>query len=56
MFYDSASRHYICKNCGLYITKDQLLDLKERLREEGEERRKKRRRHEEYLEWWLSKK
>lgn len=56
MFYDSASKHYICKNCGLYITKDQLLELKERLRGEGEERKKRKQRHDEYLEWWLSKK
>ncbi|MCP8319273.1 MAG: hypothetical protein L6N95_05545 [Candidatus Methylarchaceae archaeon HK01B] len=56
MFYDSASKHYICKNCGLYITKDQLLELKERLKGEGEERKKRRQRHDEYLEWWLSKK
>jgi len=56
MFYDSSSRHYICKNCGLYITKDQLQDLKEKLKDEGEKLKKKRRKHDEYLEWWLSKK
>ncbi|MCP8308704.1 MAG: hypothetical protein H3Z54_08430 [archaeon] len=56
MIYDISSKHYSCKNCGLYITKEQLLDLKDKLRKEGEERKKKRREHGEYLEWWLSKK
>lgn len=56
MIYDTSSKHYSCKNCGLYITKEQLLDLKDKLRKEGEERKKKRREINEYLEWWLSSK
>jgi len=55
VFYDSTSKHYICKKCGLYITKDELLDLKEKLRGERVENSKKRK-HDEYLKWWLSKK
>ncbi len=56
MIYEISSKHYSCKNCGLYITKEQLLDLKDKMRKEGEERKKKRREQSEYLEWWLSKK
>ncbi len=56
MIYDISSKHYSCKNCGLYITKEQLMDLKDKIKKEGEERKKKRREVSEYLEWWLSKK
>ncbi|MEM3382422.1 MAG: hypothetical protein QXL52_05100 [Nitrososphaerales archaeon] len=56
MIYDLSSKHYSCKNCGLYITKEQLMDLKDKIRKEGEERKKKRREVNEYLEWWLSSK
>ncbi len=56
MIYDISTKHYSCKNCGLYVTKEELLDLKNKLRKEEEDRKKKKREQSEYLEWWLSKK
>ncbi|MDI6691129.1 MAG: hypothetical protein QME50_04565 [Candidatus Bathyarchaeota archaeon] len=57
MQYILATKHYVCKSCGLSVTQQELMELRENLRptfktkEEEEEKRKK-----EYLKWWLSKK
>jgi len=57
MQYMIATKHYVCKSCGLSVTQQELMELKEKLRpstetkEEEQERRKK-----EYLKWYLSKK
>jgi len=57
MKYISATKHYVCKSCGLSLTGQELMELRQKLRpkfESGEEERKKQRK--EYLKWWLSKK
>ena len=55
LLYDLSIKRYSCKSCGLYITKEQLLDLQDKMKEkEGPKKRKQE--HHEYLEWWLSKK
>jgi tRNA(Ile2) C34 agmatinyltransferase TiaS len=57
MHYMPATKHYVCKSCGLSVTQQELMELREKLRpsteteEEEEDNRKK-----EYLKWWLSKK
>jgi len=57
MHYMIATKHYVCKSCGLSVTQQELMELREKLRpsfeteEEEQEKRKK-----EYLKWWLSKK
>lgn len=57
MQYMIATKHYVCKSCGLSVTHQELMELREKLRpnleskEEEQERRKK-----EYLKWYLSKK
>lgn len=56
LFFDPSARSYGCKACGLSVTRDQLSDLKDRLRIEIDPERKKRRERTEYLDWWLSKK
>jgi len=55
LFYDSPVRRYICKSCGLYATKDEIADLRAKIKSESEDKRKKKEKS-EYLEWWLSKK
>jgi len=57
MQYMVATKHYVCKSCGLSVTQQELVELREKLRpnvvsaqEEHDNRRK------EYLKWWLSKK
>jgi len=57
MHYMIATKHYVCKSCGLSVTQQELMELREKLRpnteteDEEQERRKK-----EYLKWWLTKK
>ncbi len=57
MLYQIATKHHVCKSCGLSVTQQELMELKERNRppeETLEEERENRRK--EYLKWWLTKK
>lgn len=57
MQYMSATKCYACKSCGLSVTRQELMELRAKLRprmESEEEEQKKRKK--EYLKWWLSKK
>jgi len=57
MQYMISTKHYVCKSCGLSVTQQELMELREKLRpntetkEEQDESRRK-----EYLKWWLTKK
>jgi tRNA(Ile2) C34 agmatinyltransferase TiaS len=57
MRYISATKRYVCKSCGIMLTHQELIELREQMRpgvaSEEEQRQKERR---EYLKWWLSKK
>jgi len=57
MQYISATKRYACKSCGLTVTHQELIELRQQLqpRFESEEEERERRRK-EYLKWWLSKK
>ncbi len=57
MQYLGATKHYVCKSCGLSVTGQELNDLRDKNRpsEETEEEVQENRRK-EYLKWWLSKK
>jgi len=55
--YASTTKRYVCKSCGLSLTPQELMELRDKLRptlETEEEKRQKERK--EYLKWWLSKK
>ncbi|MEM2152367.1 MAG: hypothetical protein QXN40_06775 [Candidatus Bathyarchaeia archaeon] len=59
MLYISRTKHYVCRSCGLSLTHQELIEIKEKSRERfeadmDEDERKKMRK--EYLQWWLSKK
>jgi transcription initiation factor TFIIIB Brf1 subunit/transcription initiation factor TFIIB len=54
LFYDSPARRYACKSCGLYVTREEISDIRARIRNEQDELKRKRREQSEYLEWWLS--
>jgi hypothetical protein len=55
MLFDTPTKRFGCKNCGLFLTRDQLSDLRFKQRTPVEdERRKKSRQQSDYLEWWLS--
>jgi hypothetical protein len=51
MYYEPNTKHFICKNCGLYVTREQIYDILDRKRGE-----KKKSKESEYLDWWLSSK
>jgi len=57
MQYMSMTKRYVCKSCGLSVTHQELIELKQQLRpklvSDGEERRRAQK---EYLKWWLGKK
>ena len=46
---DPSTKHFICKRCGLYATREQVSDIRHRLnrRESTKEDRQY-----DYLEWW----
>jgi len=57
MHYMIATKHYVCKSCGLSVTQQELWELKEKNRPDTEtEEDVQQRRKKEYLKWWLSKK
>ena len=53
MKYDPVTKHYICKKCGLYATREQISDIKERL---GVREKTREDKQYEYLDWWQSSK
>ncbi|HIE13790.1 TPA: hypothetical protein EYP70_00805 [Candidatus Bathyarchaeota archaeon] len=57
LHYITVTRRYVCKSCGLTLTHQELIEMRQKLRPtfESEEEKKKRIRR-EYLQWWISKK
>ncbi len=55
LMYDIPTKRFACKNCGAFLTRDQLSDARTKARTPVEdERRKRSRQQSDYLEWWLS--
>lgn len=54
LFYEPQTRRFVCKGCGLYVTREELAELRGRLRREESEDRRRKRERDEYIEWWLS--
>ena len=46
---DVATKHFICKRCGLYATREQVSDIKFKLNQREKTRQDKQ---DDYLEWW----
>lgn len=57
MRYIIATKHFVCQSCGLSVTQQELIELRERLKVPVEtDEEEKDRQRKEYLKWWLSKK
>jgi len=57
MQYMIATKHYVCKSCGLSVTQQELMELRDKLRPSEESKEEERdRKKKEYLKWYLSKK
>jgi len=57
MQFFTTTKRNVCKSCGLSLTRQELVELRKKLKpkfEDAEDERKKRKN--EYLKWWLSKK
>lgn len=55
MKYVSTTRCHVCKSCGLSVTGQELMELRQKYRfkkETGDDEHKRRRK--DYLKWWLS--
>ena len=49
MKFDPNTKHFICKRCGLYATREQIGDIRERLNRKESTRQD---RQYDYLDWW----
>ncbi len=49
MKFDISTKHFICKKCGLYATREQISDIRDRLNRKESTRED---RQYDYLDWW----
>jgi hypothetical protein len=54
MLYDAMSKRFSCRKCGLFLTREQLSDLRFKLKNSADDDMRKKQRHQaDYLDWWL---
>ena len=54
LLYDVGSKRLSCKSCGLFLTREQLSEIRYRQRNApDDDTRKKQRQQADYLDWWL---
>jgi len=46
---DASTKHFICKRCELYATREQVSDIRYKLNQKEKTRQDKQ---DDYLEWW----
>ena len=52
--FDAINKRFSCKSCGLFLTREQLSDLRFKLKNTNtDDMRKKQRQQADYLDWWL---
>jgi len=57
MQYAPTTKRYACKSCGLSLTHQELIELREQNRPSSEtEEDQKQKQRRDYLKWWLSNK
>lgn len=54
--YDSNVKRYECKSCGLSLSYQELVELREKMRSDLNEEDEHKKKRNEYLKWWFSKK
>jgi hypothetical protein len=54
MFYQRSIRRYVCKSCGISLTRDEIDEIKAKYKVENENEKEKIRK--EYIKWWTAKK
>ena len=54
LVFDAINKRFSCKSCGLFLTREQLSDMRFKLKNAGsDDARKKQRQQADYLDWWL---
>ncbi len=54
MLYDAMSKRFSCKSCGLFLTREQLSELRFKLKNNADDDTRRKARHQaDYLDWWL---
>jgi len=54
LLFDAVNKRFSCKKCGLFLTREQLSDLRFKAKNLGtDDMRKKQRQQADYLDWWL---
>ena len=53
MKFDIATKHFVCKRCGLFATREQVSDIRERINQRESTREDKQY---DYLQWWQASK
>ncbi|UCH30940.1 MAG: hypothetical protein JSV05_05340 [Candidatus Bathyarchaeota archaeon] len=57
MKYISMTKRYVCKSCGLSVTHQELIELRQQFRPKfGSDKEERKKEQKEYLKWWLGKK
>lgn len=56
LHYDPRVRRYICKSCGLSLTFQEIVELRDEILSEASEEDKRSKKRKEYLSWWFSRK
>jgi hypothetical protein len=52
--FDAVNKRFSCKSCGLFLTREQLSDMRFKARNAiPDDMRKKQRQQADYLDWWL---
>ena len=54
--FDYATRKYFCKNCGIFVNRDEIVKLRDKKQDEKYKEKENSQRGNDYLKWWLSKK
>ncbi len=55
MRYAPATKRYSCQSCGLSLTHQELIEMRDQMRSPREtEDEQRQRQRKEYLKWWLS--
>lgn len=57
MLYLGSTKHYVCRRCGLSLTLQEIVEVREKIQEKaGRDEEEHKRVRKEYLQWWLSRK
>ena len=54
MNFDYSTRKMACKSCGLFLSRDELVNLRDKIKDKRYDEEDNSQRGSDYLNWWLS--